>query len=604
MRVLLLVLLAVLAAAPAARAATTPPDPIGLDAGWEYAPDDGNIGLNAGWSTGVPDAGWQPVAIPHTMNPETTQRSYEGKVGWYRLRFTGPSTSDGYHWAARFEGARRIATVWLNGEQLGEHRDPYTPFELDLRNLRPGATNTLVVRTDAIRPPGMREGWWNFGGLVRKVSLVPRGSAYLDRTAVLPRRTCGSVGCQWTALVDTEVVGGPDGSPPTTVELDLASPTGDITTGSAPVRALGPGERAYLRYEVAIAGPISLWWPQSPALYRADVRLRSSEDRIEDVDRSRVGLRTISVKDGQLQLNGKPLSLRGASIQEDLPGRGSALTDADVDTIVNDLKGLNADVTRAHYLLDDRLLKKFDEQGILVWSQAPVYHRDADLDDTARREFELANVRDTIYEARRHPSVIVNSVANELSPEPDRRLGTRRFLLDAERIARRLDPTRPVGLDLLAYPGYGRQKTHTHFDVLGINHYFGWYEGKQDHSTRNFAGLQRHLRAMHRRYPKQALVITEYGAEAVRKGPHTAKGSFAFQTQYLRRTLDVVAAEPYVSGAIYWTAREFAVKPRWKGGDLYAGDSIHSKGLLFYDGRPKPAWAVARQLFAATPTFR
>lgn len=602
-RLLLTLLLALLLPAASAHAATTPPAPVPLDGGWEYAPDDGNIGLTQGWSTGEPTAGWTPVAVPHVANPEPTQRSYEGSAGWYRLRLTGPPIDDGYRWAIRFEGARRIANVWLNGEPVGEHTDPYTPFELELPTLTEGELNTLVVRTDYVRPKGMREGWWNFGGLVRRVSLVPRGSAHLEHTAVLPRRVCGSVGCQWTAIVDTEVVAGPSGAPATDVELDLAAPDGVITTGSAPVRALAPNERTSLRYEVAVAGPIHLWWPHNPALYRADVRLRSS-GRVEDVDRSRVGLRTVSVRDGQLQLNGRPLSLRGASIQEDLPGRGSALSDADIDRIVADVEGLHADVTRAHYLLDERLLAKFDERGILVWSQAPVYHRDVDLDHDGRRAFELQNVRDTIREARRHPSVIVHSVANELSPEPDRRVGTRRFLIDAERLARQVDPTRPVALDLLAYPGYARQRTHARFDVLGINHYYGWYEGKRGHSTRNFDGLTRHLRAMHRRYPRQALVITEFGAEAVRKGPLTAKGTFAFQTQFLRRTLGVAARERYLSGAIYWTAREFAVKPRWKGGDIYAGDAIHSKGLLFHDGRPKPAWFVAREAFRAMPTFR
>lgn len=587
-----------------AAAAAAPPAPITLSDGWEFALDDGRIGLNEGWQTGAPDAGWSPVSVPHTMQAETTQRTYEGTVGWYRLRFAPPNvTADGYRWALRFDGARRTATVWLNGREIGTHSDPYTPFELELPGLRAGTLNTLVVRTDNIRPQGMREGWWNFGGLVRRVSLVPRGTAHLDHTAVMPRRVCDSVGCQWTAIVDTDVVGGPAGSPPTHVDLSLSSPDGIVTVGSAPMPALAPNERAHLRYEVAVSGPIVLWWPQRPALYQADVRLRAGE-RVEDLDRSRVGLRTISVVDGQLQLNGRPLNLRGASIQEDLPGRGSALSDADIDRIVADVEGLNADVTRAHYLLDERLLRKFDERGILVWNQAPVYHRDADLDDDARRAFELQNVRDTIRAARRHPSVIVHSVANELSPEPDRRVGTRRFLVAAEKIARELDPTRPVALDLLAYPGYGRQRTHARFDVLGINHYYGWYEGRKGHSTRNFGGLVKHLRAMHRRYPRQALVITEFGAEGVRRGPATAKGTFAFQTRYLRRTLDVVAGERYLSGAIYWTAREFAVKPRWQGGDIYAGDAIHSKAVLFYDGRPKPAWFVARQLFADVPTFR
>ena len=52
------------------------------------------------------------------------------------------------------------------------------------------------------------------------------------------------------------------------------------------------------------------------------------------------------------------------------------MTDADIDNTVNELKALGVNVTRAHYLLDPRLLERFDKEGILVWSQAPVYHRD------------------------------------------------------------------------------------------------------------------------------------------------------------------------------------------------------------------------------------
>lgn len=604
LRLSLLAAVLALLALPAATAPAAIPHAIPLDDRWEFALDDGQVGNDAGWATATPDAGWAPISVPHTMQAGTSQREYDGTVGWYRLRFRAPDTvAAGYRWAVRFEGARRTATVWLNGQEVGSHADPYVPFELELPGLRPGGMNTIVVRTDNVRPRGLREGWWNFGGLVRRVSLVPRGTAHLDHTAVLPRRVCDSVGCQWTAIVDTEIVAGPAGAPPTTVDLDLASPDGTVTTGSAPVRALAPNERTSLRYEAPVEGRIFLWWPQSPALYRADVRLRTG-DRVEDVDRSRVGLRTVAVRDGLLRLNGRPMTLRGASIQEDLPGRGAAMSDADVDRIVADIEGLNADVTRAHYLLDERLLRRFDERGILVWIQAPVFQRDRDLDDDGRRAFELQRVRNTIRAARRHPSVMVHSVANELSPEPDRRPGTRRFLAGAERIARELDPTRPVGLDLFGYPGYARQRAHARFDILGINHYFGWYKGRTGHSTRNFDGLAKHLRAMRRRYPDQALVITEFGAEGVRPGPAAMKGTLAFHKEYLRRTLDVVDGEEYLSGALYWTAREFAVKPRWQGGDIYAGDSIHSKGLLFYDGRPKPAWFVASQRFADVPTFR
>src|SRR5205085_5599407 len=132
-----------------------------------------------------------------------------------------------------------------------------------------------------------------------------------------------------------------------------------------------------------------------------------------------VGLRTVTVRNGRLMLNGRELELRGASIQEDLPGRGPALTDADISEIVRELKAVHANATRAHYLLDERLLDAFDKAGILVWEQSPVYHRDVQLRDPVQRNRELGTVRRTVLEARKHPSVLTHSVANELSPQPD-----------------------------------------------------------------------------------------------------------------------------------------------------------------------------------------
>jgi beta-glucuronidase len=63
----------------------------------------------------------------------------------------------------------------------------------------------------------------------------------------------------------------------------------------------------------------------------------------------------------------------------------------------------------------------------------------------------------------------------------------------------------------------------------------------------------------------------------------------------------------WLSGAIYWTAREFYVKPNWDGGARRRGvkrDALHNKGLIKYDGTPKPAFYEARKRFAQTPIYR
>jgi beta-glucuronidase len=228
------------------------------------------------------------------------------------------------------------------------------------------------------------------------------------------------------------------------------------------------------------------------------------------------------------------------------------------------------------------------------------------LKTPAQRDAALSSVRETILSARNHPSVITHSVANELSPIPDAVPGTRIFLGAARGIARELDPTIPASVDLLSYPGYGRQRSYAQYELLGINSYFGWYKGKKDHSVERLADLGPYLDRMRKLYPTQALQVTEFGAESTFAGPATQKETFAFQTQYLKDVLGIIKARPFIGGAIYWTLREFAVKPNWVGGvdRPVARDSIHNKGLITYSGRKKPAWTVAERDFAETPMYR
>ena len=585
---------ALLALAPAAGAAG-PPRPMTLATGWEF-----QLGR---------DASWQRVQVPHVFDGEANENLFRGTVARYRLRFQAPQTREGWGWDLRFESVRRRSDVFLNGKLLGRNTDPYTPFRVPATSLRPGAENVLTVRVDNRREPGWREGWWNWGGITRSVRLEPRGRVALRDVGLLSRVDCSGV-CRASVVVDGWVEN--DSAKPQRphVAVRLQAPDGDAATQkTVRLRTIRPGETARVHYEIPVPGTPRLWAPEQPNLYSATVQARVG-DVVQDSEQERVGLRTVRVRDGQLWLNGRRLDLRGASIQEDMPGRGPALTDADVDRIVRDLKAVGANVTRAHYLLDERLLDRFDEQGILVWSQAPVYHRDVQLRTKAGMDYELRSVRRTVLEARRHPSVLTHSVANELSPQPDAPTArpTKEFLLRARDLTRDLDPTVPVSVDVLAWPGFDRQPTYATFDLLGVNSYFGWYKGDADHYTGNLRDLEPFLKSMREKYPRQALVVTEFGAEATMNGPADVKETYAFQADYLRRNLAIVGRNEFLSGAIYWTLREFAVKPEWDGGaerDDVERDGIHNKGLLHYgDGQPKPAWDVAAANFDSTPLYR
>jgi hypothetical protein len=600
----LAVVVALVLVLPRGALAADPPGPVSLSQGWDFALDPTDEGTILNWQSGLRGSAWQPATIPHVLDARTDPEVFFGSIGWYRLTFQGPQARPGLGWALRFEQVRRAARVWLNGVELGDNHDPYTPFELPAVGLRGGEPNTLVVRVDYRRERALREGWWNWGGITRPVSLVTRGPVVMHNAGLLPRRVCMRSRCAWNVLVDGWLENTSDSIQAPAVSVRLRLPDGTVSAGSVTSRRLQPGERVRVRFGVPVRGAPKLWSPDSPNLYTAAISTHSG-GQVGQVDRRRIGLRTVAVVDGMLRLNDRVLDLRGASVQEDIPGRGPALTDADIDNTVDELKALGANVTRAHYLLDQRLLDRLDEEGILVWAQSPVYHRDKQLRTPGERSHELGVVRKTILEARNHPSVITHSVANELTALPDEHRTSEVWMRNAAALARDLDPTLPVSIDILSYPGIARQRTYDAFDTLGINSYYGWYEGRADRSTADIDDLAPYLRAMREKYPGKALVITEFGAEATEPGPADVKQTYAFQTRYLKRNLDIIDRLGFMGGAIYWTAREFAVKPRWDGGaHPPVRDAIHNKALITYEGKIKPAFMAAQEAFKATPLYR
>ena len=484
-RLAVLTLLAFLAmAAPASRAERSllPPLAADLTTGWEIAYDPGNKGLRENFKSGRWDQDWRDVTVPHVFNPKPVDSQFLGTIAWYRIKLTTPATPAGFGWALRFEGVRRRATVYLNGRRIGGSQKAYEPFTISLPKLRaPGRENELVVRVSNLRTEELREGWWNWGGLTRPVVLRAGRPRQVGRRRHPLRRPLRGRQQGLPADRARRRLGaephGRDGGRPRRRRADRARRDGRRSR-AATSRGSSRASGGACAFPIDVRGTPALWSPVHPNLYAARAQVTVGDD-VTMVDDRRVGLRFVRVRDGRLYLNGHLLQLRGASIQEDLPGRGPALRDEDVDTIVDDLERLGANVTRAQYPLDERVLERLDEKGILVWIAGAGLPRGRGARRReAGRRAALEKVRTTVLEDRNHPSVLTHSVANELSPVADSMPGTRDFLLRAARLARDLDDTVPASLDLLTYPNLPRQDVYDAFGLLGLNSYYGWYDGK------------------------------------------------------------------------------------------------------------------------------
>jgi len=311
------------------------------------------------------------------------------------------------------------------------------------------------------------------------------------------------------------------------------------------------------------------------------------------------GVRSIKVVRGRLYLNGRPVNFRGVGVHEDTRTQGFAVDNAFREKLVGEARTLGATVLRTHYPMHPYIHELADREGLLIWSEIPVYaHKTkyiAEITDDA-----VAMLRQNIETNGSHPSVALWSISNELSSKPGPSQGN--YIRKAKRAAHALDPTRPVGLAVAGYPGAGCQARYRPLDVVGINEYFGWYPGPSG-SLFDRTRLSGYLDSVRRCYPSKAIVITEFGAEANRDGSVEDKGTYAFQRDFVNYHLGVFNTKPWLSGALYWALNEFRVRPAWDGGNPFSAPPIHQKALLTYDGAPKPAFADVQALFRAVNQF-
>jgi beta-glucuronidase len=266
------------------------------------------------------------------------------------------------------------------------------------------------------------------------------------------------------------------------------------------------------------------------------------------------------------------------------------------------LRELGATITRSHYPLHPYFLELADRAGIMVWSEIPVFRMRSSLFAISEVRLKaLRMLRQEITTDYNHPSVMVWSVGNENASRPG--TGLRKYIRKAARTVEDLDPTRLVGIATSGFPSVEKQDIYTELDVLGVNDYFGWYNGPRG-SIADPAQLSGYLNRLHSDYPNQAIVITEFGAEANRSGPVTEKGTYEFQTEFLRYHLGVFAEKPFVNAALIWNLRDFRVKPGWAGGNPLPHPPVNEKGLVNDAGQHKPAFAVVEEIYHRTGPFR
>ncbi len=575
-----------------------------LGGSWLYRADTANAGLAAGWWRNVASTdGWAPVTVPNSYNAgDLSDASMNGYVGWYRRDFTIPAKAFAPYvrarfrsWIVRFESVNYRATVWLNGRKIGSHAGEYLPFEFPLAGVRPGV-NRLIVRVDNRRdnadlPPG-NGGWWNFGGINQEVYLRSVQAVDMSPVVIRPILPCPTCAAQIQEQVTVHNVT----RAAQTVALRGSYGTAAVNFGG---HTIGPGGTWVARAVVTIPVP-HLWSPTDPYLYRAALTLSDARGRPLETYTDQSGIRSISVgASGQLLLNGRVLDLRGFDLHELNVQSGAALSPTQLQAMVGWVRELGGKVIRAHYPLNPQIEEAADRDGILLWSEVPVYQVNSSyLTRAGWLTFAHNMLRTNILTNENHPSVLVWSIANELQTPPND--AEARYIAGAAQIAHQLDPTRPVGMAISNWPGVACQTAYAPLDVLGFNDYFGWFDAGGG-GTDDPDQLGPFLDFLHGCYPSKPLMITEFGFEGSQNGPPEQRGTFQYQTAQAAFHLGVFASKPYVAAAMWFALQDFPAKPGWSGGDPFPHPPFVEKGEIDLEGNPvQPLFHTIQSIYTST----
>ncbi len=551
---------------------------------WRFAVDMERIGEDEGWAEpGFDDSGWTAVTVPHTWGVTQDYAEYDG-MAWYRRNFTLPAEAQAAHLRLRFDAVFYLARVWVNGAYLGQHEGGYTPFEFDVSEIaRPGAENVIAVRADNMRAPDRIPAslgaswsfdWWNYGGIVRDVSLEMTSRAYIARQQVVAVPNLVGIDQADRATVRARLTlhnGSQDqlaGSVTADV-LDEADGRSVLSSlPSAPV-SLAPGQSADVDLVVEVMQP-KLWHFDHPHLYRWSAALLGPDAEVLHTHQVTFGIRLVALKEARFYLNGEPMRLVGLTRHADSPWHGLAETAAIMSRDYDDLKTLNMVLSRpVHYPQHQFILDYCDRHGILLIPEVPAWQlKEGHMQSQSMRELEKQQLREMVYADFNHASVWAWSVGNEYDSKT---AAGHEFTRDMIEYVKSLDPTRPVGFasrELGNLPEYDATAVA---DFVLMNQYFGTWAAPK-------GGLSSALDQIHATWPDKVVIISEYGFESrwnaywgppsssldpsqhyfvPEDTPGTSEEADLQRRLVISEQMQVFRSKPFVAAAVFWTYQDY-----------------------------------------------
>lgn len=473
-----------------------------LNGEWDFAFDREGNGAEKGYTQGFRD---RKITVPFSYQCKASGIGEEElcKDIWYSRTFTVGETA-GKRVILHLEGCDYESRIWVNGADCGGDTGGYHRHSFDITEALKHGENTLVIRARdsySKEQPRGKQRWedHNFAcwyidtsGLYKSVWLETVNENYIQSVKITPDTDGEKAEMEIRANTLSDCLA--------YVKVSFC--------GKTVAEAEGKVINGACALSVGLNGNMRLWQVGEGNLYEAEITL-SAQGKTDTVH-SYFGMRKISLKNGAVLLNGKPLYQRlildqGYWENTDLTPPCEEALEKDI----TDMLAMGFNGARKHQKVEDeRYLYYADLYGYIVWGEMPsMYEFTQKSRKTFVREWQLA-----VEQQYSHPCIIVWVPFNES-------WGIEGILTDKEkqdyvngvcRQTRLWDATRPV----ISNDGW----EHTESDLLTLHYYtqngddlYSAFDTVEKCCADKYPGHDRGAFAKGYGYAGQPVLITEYG---------------------------------------------------------------------------------------------
>ncbi|HEL0647216.1 beta-glucuronidase [Streptococcus equi subsp. zooepidemicus] len=554
------------------------------------------------------------MVVPTSFNDVVVDKDKRNYIGdfWYERFVDVPDLAADEELVLRFGSVTHNATVYVNGQALGQHKGGFTPFEvlvpethyqdnqikvsvcanniLDYTSLPVGNYSEETQEDGSIKKI-VKENFdfFNYAGIHRPVKLMVRPKCHISDITI----TSDLSEDMTSALVEVSV------------ETSAAVDEVKVTIFDEEHKLVAQAIDGKARLD-----KVRLWEVLDAYLYTAHVEIIVDGNVVDSYDEP-FGIRSITVKKGQFLLNGKPVYFKGFGKHEDTFINGRGLNEAANLMDMNLLKELGANSFRtSHYPYSEEMMRLADRMGILVIDEIPAVglfqNFTASLDLSPKdngtwsvmktKEAHEQAIRELVKRDKNHPSVVMWVVANEPASHEE---GAHEYFEPLIALYKALDPQqRPVTLVNLLLATPDRDKVMDLVDVISLNRYYAWYVDHGD-LIKGEVGLRQELLEWQKKFPNKPILMTEYGADTL-PGLHSMWDipyTEEFQCRFYEMSHRVFDEIPNLVGEQVWNFADFETNLM-----IFRIQGNH-KGLFSRNRQPKHVVGLFKERWNTIPHY-